>query len=95
MAPLTDSHSLGEVSQDHAARLAASEGLLARAETLQSEVQRFADHLAVLYSDYFQHMPTYMHTSFTSELRAEAESLQRAVRDLNRYGTLPRTHAIS
>ncbi|KAI8959589.1 hypothetical protein F5Y11DRAFT_298430 [Daldinia sp. FL1419] len=71
-----------DVAQDAAAKLALSEGLLERAELLQSELQRFADHLTEVYSDYFQHMPTYVHTSFTSELRAEAESLERALRDL-------------
>ncbi|KAI0833926.1 hypothetical protein F5Y06DRAFT_290135 [Hypoxylon sp. FL0890] len=78
---------LSDVAQDAAARLAASEGLLKRAESLQSELQRFADHLAKVYSDYFQHMPTYMHTSFTSELRAEVESLERAVQDLKAADT--------
>ncbi|KAI0147927.1 hypothetical protein F4776DRAFT_288858 [Hypoxylon sp. NC0597] len=82
MGSSTDSHPLDDVAQDAAARLAASEDLLKRAESLQSELQRFADHLAEVYSDYFQHMPTYMHTSFTSELRAEVESLEKAVRDL-------------
>ncbi|OTB06008.1 hypothetical protein M426DRAFT_21433 [Hypoxylon sp. CI-4A] len=72
-----------DVAQDSVARLAVSESLLERAKSLQSELQRFADHLGEVYSDYFQHIPTYMHTSFTSEVRAEVESLERTMRDFN------------
>ncbi|KAI2629529.1 hypothetical protein GGR54DRAFT_266851 [Hypoxylon sp. NC1633] len=77
-----DDHMKEDVAQDSAAKLAASEYLLKRAESLQSELQRFADHLTEIYKDYFQHVPTYMHTSFTSELRAEVENLEKVVRDL-------------
>ncbi|KAI1382399.1 hypothetical protein F4677DRAFT_25065 [Hypoxylon crocopeplum] len=82
MASPVDSHPSDDIAQDAAARLAASESLLRRAEALQSELQRFADHLTEVWTDYFQHIPTYMHTSFTSELRAEVESLEKNVRDL-------------
>ncbi|KAI1659769.1 hypothetical protein F4813DRAFT_323835 [Daldinia decipiens] len=75
-------HPSDDVARDAADKLALSEGLLKRAELLQSELQIFADHLTEVYSDYFQHMPTYVHTSFTSELRAEVESLERAFRDV-------------
>ncbi|KAK6954038.1 hypothetical protein Daesc_004000 [Daldinia eschscholtzii] len=81
MSPPAVNHTSDDVAQDAAAKLALSEGLLKRAELLQSELQRFADHLSEVYSDYFQHMPTYVHTSFTSELKAEVESLDRALRD--------------
>lgn len=82
MAPSTDMQTTDDISQEDAARLAASKDLLKRAESLQSELVQFADHLTDVYSDYFQHMPTYIYTSFMSELRAELESLERVVRDL-------------
>ncbi|KAI2473601.1 hypothetical protein F4781DRAFT_138760 [Annulohypoxylon bovei var. microspora] len=82
MALLTDNHPPDEMAQDSAARLASCEKLLKRAESVQSELQRFMAHLEEVYSDYFQHMPTYVHTSFTSELRAEVESLDRNFREL-------------
>ncbi|KAI1209021.1 uncharacterized protein F4807DRAFT_428530 [Annulohypoxylon truncatum] len=68
--------------EDSEAKLVACENVLKRTESLQSEVQRFAAHLEDVYSDYFQHMPTYVHTSFSSEVRTEVESLERTFREL-------------
>ncbi|KAL7629138.1 hypothetical protein AAE478_000657 [Parahypoxylon ruwenzoriense] len=83
MVPLTDSHLLCDVPQDTAAaRLAASKDLLKRAKLLQSELQLFADHLIRVYDGYFQHVPAYVQSSFASDLRAEIDSLERAVHDL-------------
>ncbi|KAI1107969.1 hypothetical protein F4804DRAFT_5701 [Jackrogersella minutella] len=82
MTTSSDSHPLDDVAPDIEARLAISEDLVKRAKLLQSELQLFTDHLAEVYSDYFQHLPTYMHTSFTSEVKAEVQSQDRTFEDL-------------
>ncbi|KAI0889744.1 uncharacterized protein GGS22DRAFT_3512 [Annulohypoxylon maeteangense] len=82
MTPLIDGSHSGDATQDYTAKLAACEKVLKRAELVQSEVQRFVAHVEDVYSDYFQHMLTYVHTSFSHELRAEIESLERTYREL-------------
>ncbi|KAI2615758.1 hypothetical protein GGS26DRAFT_456306 [Hypomontagnella submonticulosa] len=82
MAPSADSPSAEDIAQDNAAKLAAAESLLRRAKLLQSELERFADHLNEIYRDYYQHISTYTHVSMTSDVRAEVESLERALLDL-------------
>ncbi|KAI4864758.1 hypothetical protein F4820DRAFT_324158 [Hypoxylon rubiginosum] len=71
-----DDHLSNKAAQDATAKSAASEELLKRAESLQSELEQFANHLTEIYDGY---LPTYMYTSFASELRAEV-SCQKAVR---------------
>ncbi|KAI1400179.1 hypothetical protein F4819DRAFT_497503 [Hypoxylon fuscum] len=71
--------------------MAASEELLQRAKSLQSELQRFAEHVTRVY-DGFQHSPTrYMCASFANELRTEAESLERIIHDI-KSGDLLASH---
>ncbi|KAI5866489.1 hypothetical protein GGS23DRAFT_273588 [Durotheca rogersii] len=82
MVLLTDDHPSADLERDHAARLAATSALLNRVRTLQSELERFAVHLTEVYDGYFQQMPAYIHSSFASDLRAEADSIERAARDL-------------
>ncbi|KAI1383410.1 uncharacterized protein F4822DRAFT_76983 [Hypoxylon trugodes] len=67
--------------EDASVRLAETEAFLRRAQLLQSEVQRFADHLEEVYHGYSQHSPAYVHTSFTNEVKAEAESLEKDIRE--------------
>ncbi|KAI0385875.1 hypothetical protein F5Y04DRAFT_158955 [Hypomontagnella monticulosa] len=82
MAPSADSPPVDDVAHDAAAKLAAAKGLLRRAKLLQSELEHFAGHLNDVYRDYHQHLSTYTHVSMTSDVRAEVESLERALLDL-------------
>ncbi|KAI1780192.1 hypothetical protein F4818DRAFT_168430 [Hypoxylon cercidicola] len=73
-----DNQPSSDAAQDAVAKSVLSEELLTRAVSLQSELQRFANHLREAYDGYFQNMPMYMYTSFASELRAELDSLEKA-----------------
>ncbi|KAI1759194.1 hypothetical protein GGR53DRAFT_524055 [Hypoxylon sp. FL1150] len=73
-----DSH-ISYDAEDATTKSAASRELLQLARSLQSELERFARHLTEMYDGYFQHMPAYVYTSFASELRAEVDSLEKAM----------------
>ncbi|KAI6084615.1 hypothetical protein F4821DRAFT_169053 [Hypoxylon rubiginosum] len=75
-----DSRFLHDAAQDASSKSATREELLQLAGSLQAELEQFADHVTKMYDGYFQHMPAYMYTSFVSELRAEVDSLEKAVR---------------
>ncbi|XXG94860.1 hypothetical protein Hte_001119 [Hypoxylon texense] len=78
MTASMDSSLSSEAARDAAAKSVVGEELLKRAKSLQSELERFAHHLTGIYEGYFQNMPTYMCTSFASEIRAEVDSLEKA-----------------
>ncbi|KAI1461862.1 hypothetical protein F4805DRAFT_185328 [Annulohypoxylon moriforme] len=95
MATPINVYPVGEDAQDSAAKLAACENVLRRAKFVQSELQRFVAHVEDVYSDYFQHMPTYVHASFSNEIRTEVESLERTSRDLQLANPHTLNHAQS
>ncbi|KAI1446690.1 hypothetical protein F5Y02DRAFT_55464 [Annulohypoxylon stygium] len=95
MAFPTDNHPPDEAVEDLAAKVAACQGLLRRGKLIQSELQRFITHVEEAYSDYFQHMPTYVHSSYSSELRTEMESLEKNLTDLQSSNPKGLNHAQS
>ncbi|KAI1082906.1 hypothetical protein F5B20DRAFT_488867 [Whalleya microplaca] len=80
---MRSTHDQNGVTHHATTKLTASEDLLKRAKSLQSEIERFGSHLEKMYDGYFQHVPAYMYSSFNNSLRAEIESLERAVQDLD------------